>query len=95
VLDVTAKKSIHSETLVLQVVNISAEPVPTAINLNGFVGSQSSVKGWKLSGPIDSVNTAQQPNDLVPVRIGWSLQRSAHQTSYTFDPYSVTVLTFE
>jgi hypothetical protein len=95
VLDVTARKSIDSKTLVLNVVNISAEPVATVINLTGFVRSRSSVKGWKLSGPIDGANTAQQPDDLVPAPIGWSLKRSAHQTAYTFDPYSFTVLTFE
>jgi hypothetical protein len=95
VLDVTARKSINSKTLVLQVMNISGEPVSTAIKLSGFVRSQSVVRGWKLTGPLDSVNTAQQPSQVVPIPVEWKLNPSANQTAYTFDPYSVTVLTFQ
>ena len=94
VLDVTARKSADSKTLVLQVVNISGEPVTTAIKLNGFLRSQSSVKGWKLSAPIDAENTAQQPDQVVPAHVSWNLSPSLDHTTYTFDPYSITSLTF-
>ena len=51
--------------------------------------------GRKLSGPVDAVNTAEQPDELVPVSIQWSLKPSVNQTAYTFDPYSVTILVFQ
>ena len=95
VLNVTAKKSINSKTLVLEVVNISGGSVATAINLSGFFRSQPIVKGWKLSGPLGAVNTAQQPNQVVPAPIEWDLNPSANRTAYTFAPYSLTVLIFQ
>jgi hypothetical protein len=95
VLDVTAKKSLDSKTLVLQVVNISAEPITTAIKLNGFLRSQGAVKGWKLSADLDAENTAQQPDLVVPVQVNWNLKPSLNNTTYTFDPYSLTILTFQ
>src|SRR5260221_2812248 len=94
VLDVTARKSADSKTVVLQVVNISGEPVTTGIKLNGFLRSQGSVKGWKLSAPIDAENTAQQPDQVIPALVSWNLSPSLDHTTYTFDPYSFTTLTF-
>jgi alpha-L-arabinofuranosidase-like protein len=95
VLDVTAKKSPDSKTLVLQVVNISAEPVTTGIKLNGFLRSQGAVKAWKLSADLDAENTAQQPDLVVPVQVNWNLKPTLDHTTYTFDPYSFTILTFQ
>jgi Alpha-L-arabinofuranosidase 1 domain/3-keto-disaccharide hydrolase/Alpha-L-arabinofuranosidase C-terminal domain len=95
VLDVIAKKSADSKKLILQVVNISGEAVATAISLSGFSRSQATVIGWKLSADINAENTAQQPNLVIPVQVSWNLKPSAEQTSYTFDPYSVTILTFQ
>jgi len=95
VLDVTATKSTDSKTLVLRVVNISGEPIPATINLAGFSRSKPSVIGRKLSGPVDDENTAEQPAELVPVSVQWSLKPSVNQTSYSFDPYSVTILVFQ
>ena len=95
VLDVTATKSADGKNLVLRVVNISGEPIPTTINLAGFRRSKPNVTGKKLSGDLDDENTAEQPGVLVPVSIQWSLKPSINQTSYSFDPYSLTILVFQ
>jgi len=95
VLDVTATKSTDGKTLVLRVVNISGEPIPTTINLAGFRRSKPNVIGTKLSGELDDENAAEQPDELVPVSVQWSLKPSVSQTSYSFDPYSVTILVFQ
>ena len=95
VLDVTANESADSKTLVLHVVNISGEPMPATISLASFSRSKAEVTGMKLSGPLDAENTAEQPDLLLPVSIQWSLKQSVNQTSYTFDPYSVTILVFQ
>ena len=95
VLDVTANQSTDSRTLVLHIVNISGEPIPTTISLAGFTRSQPRVTGWKLSGDVDAVNTAEEPDSVLPVGIQWNLKPAINQTSYTFDPYSVTVLIFQ
>jgi hypothetical protein len=95
VLDVTATKSADGKTLVLRVVNISGELIPATINLAGFSRSKPNVTGRKLSGPVDDENTAEQPDELGPVSVQWSLKPSVNQTSYRFDPYSVTILVFQ
>jgi Alpha-L-arabinofuranosidase 1 domain/Alpha-L-arabinofuranosidase C-terminal domain/3-keto-disaccharide hydrolase len=95
VLDVTANQSTDSRTLVLHIVNISGEPIPTTISLAGFARSQPRVTGWKLSGDVDAVNTTEEPDSVLPVGIQWNLKPAINQTSYTFDPYSVTVLIFQ
>ena len=56
----------------LRVVNISGEPIPATINLAGFSRSKPSVTGRKLSGPADDENTAEQPDELVPVVNSWT-----------------------
>jgi hypothetical protein len=94
VLDVTAKGDPASKTLVLQVVNLSGEPVQSAIKLNGFRVSQPSSTAQELAGPLATVNTAQAPNQLVPQEVRWANKMANGQTSYTFKPYSLTVLTF-
>jgi alpha-L-arabinofuranosidase len=95
VLDVTATKSTDGKTLVLRVVNISGEPIPATISLAGFSRSKPNVTGRKISGEVDAENTAEQPDELVPVSVQWSLKPSVNQTSYSFDPYSVTILVFQ
>jgi alpha-L-arabinofuranosidase len=76
-------------------VNISGEPIPATINLAGFSRSKPNVTGRKLSGEVDAENTAEQPDELVPVSVQWSLKPKVNQTSYSFDPNSVTVLVFQ
>jgi len=65
------------------------------IALGRFPSIQTKRSGKKLSGELAAENTAEQPDALVPASFQWSLKPSVYQTSYTFDPYSVTVLVFQ
>jgi hypothetical protein len=94
VLDVTAKRSTDGKTLVLQVVNLSDQSVLSAISLSGFRPSSSISKAEELAGPLNGVNTAQRPNQLIPTESVWRAQFVNDATNYTFKPYSFTVLTF-
>jgi alpha-L-arabinofuranosidase len=94
VLDVTAKRSLDAKTLVLQVVNLNGQSVEAAITLNGFTTSTSVSEAEELAGPLDSVNTAQESNKLVPTKAWWESKFSNGSTRFTFKPYSYTVLSF-
>jgi Alpha-L-arabinofuranosidase C-terminal domain/Domain of Unknown Function (DUF1080) len=94
VLDVTAKRSSDSKTLVLQVVNLSEQSIPSTIALDGFKVSNPVSTAQELAGPLDTVNTAQEPDALVLREIDWPNKFTNGSTSYTFKPYSLTVLSF-
>jgi alpha-L-arabinofuranosidase len=94
VLDVTAKRSSDSKTLVLQVMNLSEQSIPSTIVLDGFKVSKPVSTAQELAGPLDTVNTAQEPDALVLREIDWPNNFTNGSTSYTFKPYSLTVLSF-
>ena len=94
-LSVNAKRSEDGKSLVLQVVNETAEPRPTRIDLNGFTPSQPSARVEDLSGPPDGVNTADQPEKFRPRIADWRHEMAGGKARYTFPAYSITFLTLE
>jgi alpha-L-arabinofuranosidase len=94
-LDVNAKRSEDGKTLVLQVVNLGDKPMPTAIHLDGFTPSKPTVFVEELAGPLNAVNTAEQPNRMTPKRSDWRHELANGTSRYTFAPHSFTVLRFE
>jgi hypothetical protein len=94
-LDVSAKGSDDGRTLVLQVVNPTGEAIPTPIHLAGFIPKESVAQITELSGALDARNTAAHPSAIVPQSRPWKHALKNGDTSYTFPPYSVTVLRWE
>jgi hypothetical protein len=94
VLDVTARRSLDSKTLVLQVVNPSGQPVDATISVNGFKVTRPVFQAEELAGSLDSVNTGQEPEKLVPVMSWWQSNFNNDSTHYQFKPYSYTILSF-
>jgi alpha-N-arabinofuranosidase len=94
-LDVVAKRSDDGKTLVLQAVNPTDRPIPAQIRLAGFVPKKGVGQTTELSGPLDAVNTAARPRAVVPQSRPWEHATREGSTSYTFLPYSVTVLRLE
>jgi alpha-L-arabinofuranosidase len=94
-LDVSAKRSDDGRTLVLQVVNPTGKAIPTPIHLAGFVPKESVAQITELSGALDARNTAAHPRAIVPQSRPWKHALKNGDTSYTFPPYSVTVLRWE
>ena len=94
-LDVSAKRSDDGRTLVLQVVNSTSQAIPAPIHLAGFVPQASVAQVTELSGALDARNTAAHPSAIVPQSHPWKHALKNGDTSYTFPPYSITVLRWE
>jgi len=94
-LDVVATRSQNGHTLVLKVVNPTDKPVPAQIHLTGFVPSKPMVRVTELSEALDAVNTAIEPEAVVPQQREWRHAFMDGHTRYIFPPHSITVLCFQ
>jgi hypothetical protein len=94
-LDVNAERSEDGRTLILQAVNPTSEAVWAQVHLAGFVPRKPVARVTELSGPLGAVNTAAQPNTIVPRQREWKHAIKGGDTRYKFPPYSVTVLRLE
>jgi len=95
-LDVTATRSEDGKVLVLRVVNPDDQPVSVPIRLKGFQPSTPTATGDELAGPLETVNTRQNPKALVPRKIEWKHEtKDGTPAAYSFAPHSFTILRFE
>jgi hypothetical protein len=94
-LDVSATRSEDARTLVLQVVNLSDLSVSARIQLEGFMPSIPTVTVEELSGPLDAVNTAENPSRIMPRQTEWRHQFASGNVRYSFSPHSFTILRFQ
>ncbi len=70
-LDVNAKRSADGRALVLQAVNTSGEPIVSRVRLAGFTAQKSQARVTELAGPLGAVNTAEQPDAIIPQQRDW------------------------
>jgi hypothetical protein len=94
-LDATASRSEDGKTLVLQVVNTASQPTTAAIRLDGFVPSRPLARVEELAGPLDAVNTAETPTNVVSRAIQWRHKFKHGEASYQFPAFSFTVIRLE
>ena len=94
-LDLSAKRSQNGDVLVLQVVNVSDQPVPARIRLHGFAPQKTTALVEELAGLLHTRNTAAQPNLLTPRRTDWPHRFANGMASKIFEPHSFTVVRFE
>jgi hypothetical protein len=94
-LDVTAVRSPDGKTVQLQVVNLEASEMPARLQLQGFIPTRPVAKVVTLSGGLDDVNTPEEPERIAPHESQWRHGLKDGDASYTFPPYSFTVLRFE
>jgi hypothetical protein len=94
-LDAVATRSDDGKTLVLQVVNVLNKEVTAQIHLAGFVAAKPLAEAIELSGAFEAVNTAAQPDKIIPQQSPWQHGIINGKTTRVFHPYSVTVLRFE
>ncbi|WP_448104205.1 beta-L-arabinofuranosidase domain-containing protein [Pedobacter panaciterrae] len=92
-LDVTAARSEDEKTLALHIVNISAEAITTAIELNGFEGRNPETEVYVLSGKLTSKNTPSEPERYKTVSSKVNLSGDAPK--YSFPAHSYTILKFK
>lgn len=95
-LDLNAVRSEDGKTLVLRVVNTSAQPVDLRIRLDGFVPAAAEAVVETLSGPLEATNTAAAPDRITPRVAKWNhgLGRGG-EAGRQFPAHSFSVLRFE
>ncbi len=74
---------------------LSGEPCDTEIELTGFQPTNPTAQVEQLAGPLDAVNTADNPRRLVPERSDWSYGDFRPGLPYRLPPFSFTVIRFE
>jgi hypothetical protein len=94
-LDVCAKLSLDSQTLVLQVVNLSSSPVPAAIHLDGFAPTNPIATVEALAGALSAVNTADNQQGIIPIQSQWHHGCTNGVARYTFASNSFSVIVFQ
>ena len=93
-LDAIATRSQDGKTLVLQVVNISAQPVTATLKLNGFTPANALAQAEELAGDLDLQNSANDLQKIKPSSLEWKHDLPASPATYSFPPNSFTILTF-
>ncbi|HTU24310.1 MAG TPA: alpha-L-arabinofuranosidase C-terminal domain-containing protein, partial [Pirellulales bacterium] len=94
-IDVAGKRSDDGKTLVVELVNTSGEACDTTLELAGFKPSKKTAQVEQLAGPVDTVNTADDPRRLVPQKSEWAFDATQSPLPYRLPPYSFTVIRFE
>ena len=94
-LDVNAKRSEDGKTLVLQVINPGDEETLLRMHIVGFVPSKTTAQVTELAGSMNTVNTAANPDALVPKQCPWNHDLKDGCTHLSIPPRSFTVIKFE
>lgn len=94
-LDASAARSEDGRTLVLRVVNRSAQPRPASLHFANFTPRQPLAAVEELAAPLDAVNTAADPTRVTPQRREWRHGIAAGSRQFTFAPHSFTVIRFQ
>jgi Domain of Unknown Function (DUF1080)/Alpha-L-arabinofuranosidase C-terminal domain len=91
-LDVCATRSDDGKTLVLQVVNASANEVTLPLKISGFIPATRFARVQTLSGPLDARNTAANPDSIKPTIVEWKHGLGDGETRVTFVGHSFTII---
>jgi hypothetical protein len=94
-LSVTATRSVDGKTLTLFVVNLDDQPRLVQIALDGFIPTKPFAAVESLSAPIDAANTAENADQIRPIRSEWRHEMKAGRADYAFPPNSFVVVRFE
>ncbi len=94
-LDVTAARSEDGTMLVLQVVNVGDKEIATHLQIAGFAPGNPNAQVTEISGPLDAVNSAKQPNVIVPKQRQWKHEMKEGKASYTFPSHSFTIIRWQ
>jgi len=94
-LDVTACKSLDGKTLSLRVVNMDRFDIKTEIDLMQFALAQSDAQVIQIKGNLDSVNTAENPELIVPKESKIQVPGKNERVKYTFPANSFTIINFK
>lgn len=90
-LDGVAMTSEDHKSLTIAVTNLADHPQTAQLHLYGFVPT-GPAEVTELSGKLDEVNTAADPNHIVPRHFEWAGTFQYGAASYTFPAHSFTIL---
>ena len=93
-LKISAKRSEDGKRLVLNVVNLSDQMVPTSLMIRNYSPTQPVADVEELAGPLDAMNTATAPKLIQPMHKDWLPHFQGGGAVYSFLPHSVTVIQF-
>src|SRR5581483_650627 len=88
----TASYINQSREIIVKVVNTSAEPMETQINVQGATQVAPKGKAIVIAGELDAVNTVDKPANVAPKEE--PLTNAAASFTRTFAPHSITLLRF-
>lgn len=94
-LDATARISDDGKTLIVQIVNIEPDAVKTKISIAGFAPVKPTTRIIQIRGDLEDENTAAEPARIIPVERNWKHNIADGTTTFTFAPYSFTILRFD
>jgi alpha-N-arabinofuranosidase len=89
-LDCAVTKDSKTGALTIKMVNVTDAPQTTAITIDQALGLASTGKAITLTGKPEETNSITDPKHLVPVES--NVPNVGASFSYTFPPYSITVL---
>lgn len=92
---VNAQRDHEGKTVQVQVVNLEQKTVPARIALNGIAGGPSRLNVIEYAGPLDGINTSEDPERLVPSTRQVPVTPENGAYAYTFPPESFSILRFE
>ena len=75
--------------------NLSDKPVAVQLSLEGFRPPKTEAKMEVLAAPLEAVNSAVQPQRVIPARTEWRHNLPGAAANYAFRPFSFTVMRFE
>lgn len=91
-LDASAQRSQDGKTLVIKVVNLSGNVKAANLVVHGFASRQAIAKIVDLTGPLDALNTAEDPDQITPDSQQRQIRFTNKRVEYNFPPDSVTVI---
>jgi alpha-N-arabinofuranosidase len=89
-LDCSVTKDSKTGAITIKMVNVTESPQTTAITIDGATGLAPIGKAITLSGKPEETNSITNPTHLVPIES--DVPDVGPSFTYTFPPYSVTVL---
>ncbi|MFO0943934.1 MAG: alpha-L-arabinofuranosidase C-terminal domain-containing protein [Pirellulales bacterium] len=92
-LDATATLSQDGKTVSVSIVNLSDQPSSCSIKLSGIQLQSPIAEVLELSGNSNAVNTATEPDRVIPHRRTWQHNLPAKSSSQiSLEPHSVTMI---
>ncbi len=93
-LAVDARLSEDGKELVLDAINPGGEAEPVSVVLNGYLPDQSLATVEELAGPLNTVNSADDPQMIHVHQRQEQFQLKDGVVKYLLPPYSVTIIHF-